>query len=71
MQHTVGFECEDGDVRLVPHGNEAEGIVEICYNSTWGCVCDDNWDKDGNNAAVVVCGQLGYENGGNPWFSTL
>ena len=45
--------CEDGDVRLV------DGRVEICQYRTWGAVCSEGWD---NNAARVVCGQLGYTN---------
>ena len=47
----------NGDVQLTGYGTESEGIVEICFNSTWGLVCDDGFDSE---VPEVVCKQLGY-----------
>ena len=47
--------CNNGQVRLMNGTIASEGIegrVEICYNNTYGTICDDLWDEQ---AAQVVC----------------
>lgn len=55
-------ECTHGEVRLINDQGAGPrvGRVEICIGGSWGTVCDDGWD---NNNAIVVCRQLGYNNG--------
>ena len=49
--------CGDGDLRLMNGTSSSEGRVEICYNNTFGTICDDQW---GRLDAQVVCQQLGF-----------
>lgn len=54
--------CETlGDLRLVGGENFTEGRLEICYNSTWGTICDNGF---GVEDATVACIQLGFSDQG-------
>ena len=53
--------CHNGDIRLVNGATAFEGRVEICWNETWGTVCDGLWST---NDAQVACRQLGYSTTG-------
>ena len=64
--HTAAQHCTNETVRLVDGPLESAGRVEICINGVWGTVCDYDWVYGyfsrywDNNAARVVCRQLGY-----------
>ncbi len=49
--------CNDTDIRLAGGSDQYEGRVEICFNETWGTICDGSWST---NDANVACRQLGY-----------
>ena len=53
--------CQNGDIRLVNGMTAFEGRVEICWNETWGTVCDGFWS---GFDAQVACRQLGYSSSG-------
>ncbi len=60
---TPPTDCTDGQVRLMngsePSEGQRMGRVEICYNNTYGSVCDDFFNE---NAAAVVCNGTGQLN---------
>lgn len=52
-------QCVMGDVRLVNGSNDSQGRVELCFDGSFGTVCDVTpWTKDD---ASAVCRQLGFD----------
>ena len=51
-----GTTCEEGSVQLT-NGDSAEySLVEMCRNSRWAAVCDNDWTMEDMK---VVCVQAG------------
>ena len=52
-----GFNCTNGEVKLIGGPKENEGTVQVCLNNRFGTICDENFNSV---AAGVVCSSLGY-----------
>ena len=53
--------CVDGQVRFMNASEPSttmEGRVEICFDNTYGTICDDLWNEE---AARVACGGIDGE----------
>ena len=61
-------QCSDGDLRLVGGAVPYEGRVEVCYQNSWGTICDNSWSSAD---AKVVCRQLNFTSFGNECDKTL
>ena len=57
LQNSYVVLCNNSDIRLAGGSDQYEGRVEICFNETWGTICDGSWSV---NDANVACRQLGY-----------
>ena len=55
--HISVIACVNGQVMLVNGSTSSEGRVEICYDNTYGTICDDRFDIID---AGIICRQLGY-----------
>ena len=60
-----GTVCHDGEVRLRNGNHRHEGRIEICFNETWGTICNGINSYSWNHSqADIVCKQLGYSQAG-------
>ena len=59
---TLAQSCGNGDLRLRgPTSTRLQGRMEVCYNNTWGTVCQTDFARPSASvpAAMVACRQLG------------
>ena len=68
-RHTLGSQCKEKSIRLIGELSQAEGVVAICLGGSWGKVCGSVHFFEGfnfiQNAAAVVCKQLGFSSESN------
>ena len=63
--NTQYSECQSGDVRLVGGATNVSGVVQVCKNNAWGTMCSSYLSI---NSGIVICRQLGYQDG-NGWLN--
>ena len=60
---TLAQSCGNGDLRLrEPFSTRLRGRMEVCYNNTWGTVCQTDFARPSLavRVAMVACRQLGF-----------
>ena len=60
---TIAQSCGNGDLRLRgPFSTRLRGRMEVCYNNTWGTVCQTDFANRvlAGRVAMVACRQLGF-----------
>lgn len=48
-------------MRLIDGSNITQGVLEVCFDGTWGSVCDNYWTTPD---AEIACKQLGFASAG-------
>ena len=59
--HPPVANCSNFDVKLEQEGSPNRGKLLVCFNGVWGVVCNNGIR---NEAAEIVCHQLGFQRKG-------
>ena len=59
LLHYIFFSlaCLNGTIRQNKRDSSSCGHIEVCFNHTWGVICDDQFTLDD---AMVACRQLQF-----------